>query len=513
MRATPWAAGRVSARSISFTDEDLHGGLYYWAAADGKIVRYDFGKRGQTAESFYTAGQAGSLCVGCHALARNGERIAVGLNAPIPTAGLRVLDIATKTSLYDGASNFAAFSPDASRALVNAGGDLALLNVSSGQVAAGPPAITDGNLPDWSADGTKVVFARSGACPVPFLCASQPGVSGANLFTVPVTGDSFGPPVPLVTGGGNNFYPAFSPDGSLIAFNRSASNANSFDAKDARVWVVGAGGGTPVALTNASSTGATVGDSWPKVAPYSHHFKGETIFDIPAQGTKGKTTMASGAKMKTVRRDMQVVHTRTGKKLRLSNSQRLFARDRETVDEAYPGDIVGLVGNNDFLIGDTLSEEPDLAFSEMPRFAPESFAFLHNDTPAHFKRFRDGLTQLLKEGVVQTYDQPDALVRVPLIGAVGPLQFDVLQYRLESEYGAKSRLESTPWGHIRWVREKDKAAAAARSIEKKPAAQIPTGATWARDVFGQWVVLLPSAWTAKYFADNNSAFEVSPLPF
>ena len=212
-------------------------------------------------------------------------------------------------------------------------------------------------------------------------------------------------------------------------------------------------------------------------------------------------------------RDMQVVHTRTGKKLRLSNSQRLFARERETVDEAYPGDIVGLVGNNDFLIGDTLSEEPDLAFSEMPRFAPESFAFLHNDTPAHFKRFRDGLTQLLKEGVVQTYDQPDALVRVPLIGAVGPLQFDVLQYRLESEYGAKSRLESTPWGHIRWVREKDKAAAAARSIEKKPAAQIPTGATWARDVFGQWVVLLPSAWTAKYFADNNSAFEVSPLPF
>ena len=212
-------------------------------------------------------------------------------------------------------------------------------------------------------------------------------------------------------------------------------------------------------------------------------------------------------------RDMQVIHTRTGRKLRLSNSQRLFARDRETVDEAYPGDIVGLVGNNDFLIGDTLSEEPDIAFSEMPRFAPESFAYLHNDTPAHFKRFRDGLTQLLKEGVVQSYDQPDALVRIPLLGAVGPLQFDVLKFRLESEYGAKSRMETTPWSHIRWVREKDAAAAAARSVEKKPAAQIPTGSAWARDVFGQWVVLLPSAWTAKYFAENNAAFEVSPLPF
>ncbi len=213
------------------------------------------------------------------------------------------------------------------------------------------------------------------------------------------------------------------------------------------------------------------------------------------------------------RRDMAVTHTRTGRKLRLSNSQRLFARERETVDEAYPGDIVGLVGNNDFLIGDTLTEEPGIAYKEMPRFAPESFAYLHNDTPAHFKRFRDGLTQLLKEGVVQSYDQPDALVRIPLLGAVGPLQFDVLQYRLESEYGAKSRMESAPWTFIRWVREKDPVAAAARSQEKKPAAQIPTGAAWARDVFGQWVVLLPSAWTAKYFAENNSAFEVSPLPF
>ncbi len=213
------------------------------------------------------------------------------------------------------------------------------------------------------------------------------------------------------------------------------------------------------------------------------------------------------------KRDMFVTHTRTGKKLRLSNSQRLFARDRETVDEAYPGDIVGLVGNNDFLIGDTLSEDPTIAYSEMPRFAPESFAFLHNDTPAHFKRFRDGLTQLLKEGVVQSYEQPDALVRVPLLGAVGPLQFEVLQYRLESEYGAKSRLESASWSHIRWVREKDPAAAAARGTEKKPAAQLPTGGTWARDVYGQWVALLPSLWTAKYFADNNSAFDVSPLPF
>jgi peptide chain release factor 3 len=180
------------------------------------------------------------------------------------------------------------------------------------------------------------------------------------------------------------------------------------------------------------------------------------------------------------------------------------------VDEAFPGDIVGIVGNNDFLIGDTLSEEAGIVFSEMPRFAPETFAYLHIDTPAHFKRFRDGLTQLLKEGVVQSFDQPDALGKVPLLGAVGPLQFDVLQYRLESEYGAKSRMETAPWSEIRWVREKgsDK-----QGVVIKPSAKIPSGAAWAQDVFRQWVVLLPTAWTAKYFAEDNPSLELSSVPF
>jgi peptide chain release factor 3 len=102
-------------------------------------------------------------------------------------------------------------------------------------------------------------------------------------------------------------------------------------------------------------------------------------------------------------------------------------------------------------------------------------------------------------------------VKVPLLGAVGPLQFDVLQYRLESEYGAKSRIELTAWTHILWVRAKG--AHASGKQEEKPAAQIPQGAAWARDAFFQWVVLLPSVWIAKYFTENNPAIEVSPVPF
>ena len=127
------------------------------------------------------------------------------------------------------------------------------------------------------------------------------------------------------------------------------------------------------------------------------------------------------------------------------------------MDEAYAGDVVGIVGNYDFQIGDTLAEDAGVAFDEMPRFAPETFAFLHNGSASNFKRFREGLSQLLKEGVAQSYELADSPVRVPLLGAVGTLQFDVLQYRLETEYGAPTRLESASWNLARWVIDKSAA--------------------------------------------------------
>ena len=143
-------------------------------------------------------------------------------------------------------------------------------------------------------------------------------------------------------------------------------------------------------------------------------------------------------------RDMTVIHTRTGKKLRLSSSHKLFGRDRETMDEAFPGDVVGLVGHSDFRIGDTLAEDPRLVYHEIPRFTPECFAWLQSPSTAQFKRFREGLDQLLQEGVVQSFMLKDSAQRVPLLGAVGPLQFEVVQYRMQTEYGAESRLEQPP---------------------------------------------------------------------
>ncbi len=200
-------------------------------------------------------------------------------------------------------------------------------------------------------------------------------------------------------------------------------------------------------------------------------------------------------------RDMQVVHSRTGKKVRLSNAHRLFAQDRETIEEAYPGDIIGLVGHGDFGIGDTLSEDPAVVYHEIPRFPPECFAHLHNPNTAKFKQFRQGLEQLLQEGVVQLFHLVGALTKVPLLAAVGPLQFEVVQYRLESEYGAATRLESAPWQCAKWLLE---------GVDTS-AFTLPTDVRLAQDSSGRFALLFPSDWTQRYFRERHPGVELLDL--
>ncbi len=192
--------------------------------------------------------------------------------------------------------------------------------------------------------------------------------------------------------------------------------------------------------------------------------------------------------------------------MRLSNSQKLFARERETVDEAFAGDVIGIVGNHGFQIGDTLAADPTLAFDEIPRFPPECFAYLRNTNTAKSKRFREGLEQLLQEGVVQSFSFPHAAQRVPLLGAVGPLQFEVVQARLEGEYGAEAKVETAPWQIVRWLRRKD----------DQPVANgiaLPTGTTLAVDENNRPVVLFPDSWPLRFFPERNPEVELSELPF
>ncbi len=202
-------------------------------------------------------------------------------------------------------------------------------------------------------------------------------------------------------------------------------------------------------------------------------------------------------------RNMSVLHTRTGKTIRLSNATRLFGQDRETVEEGYPGDVVGVIGKSTFAIGDTLTEDPEIEYDEIPRFAPECFAYLENPSPSDFKRFQKGLSQLLQEGVVQHFELPDAVRKTPLLGAVGPLQFEVVQYRLQNEYGSASRLESAPWTITRWP---------APDTDLKTL-NLPQDVRAAIDGAGQKVLLFAGEWKLQYFQERNREVQLADLPY
>jgi peptide chain release factor 3 len=204
-------------------------------------------------------------------------------------------------------------------------------------------------------------------------------------------------------------------------------------------------------------------------------------------------------------RNMTVHHSRSAKKVRLSSSHKLFGNERETVDEAYPGDVIGLVGHDSFGIGDTLTTDPGITYKEIPRFTPEAFSYLHNPNTAKFKQFRQGLEQLMQEGVIQALYLRNSSVKTPLLAAVGPLQFEVVQFRLENEYGAVSRLESAPWTVVRWLPTDMKE-------DDLDALSLPTGSRVAYDVGKNAVVLFPNEWAADYFAKTNERVSLSTLP-
>lgn len=200
-------------------------------------------------------------------------------------------------------------------------------------------------------------------------------------------------------------------------------------------------------------------------------------------------------------RDMQVIDQRSGKKVRLANAQKLFGQDRETLDTAYAGDILALVGNYNFLIGDTLTSDSNVEYNEMPRFTPECFTYILNNDTANIKRYRAGMEQLMKEGVAQAYHVHGSAQAVPLLGAVGPLQFEVLQARLISEYQVETRLEAPRWDCVQWFDELEPDTS--RSDRDPPEVNLPSGCVVARDQDGNWVALLTSKYLLKNLHDRN----------
>lgn len=200
-------------------------------------------------------------------------------------------------------------------------------------------------------------------------------------------------------------------------------------------------------------------------------------------------------------KDMVVADPTTGDPVRLSYPQKLFAQERESVEVAYPGDIIGLVTHKAFPIGATLTTDAAIRYDEIPRFSPEAFAFIRNVGSAKQKQFRAGLEQLLQEGVIQTFSSLDQASATTLLGAVGQLQFDVVIYRLQNEYGAEPRLEPAPFTLVRWF---------GASVRKEQVENLFLGAgvKLAQDLNGKLVILFPTTWALDYFAKEHPKLDL-----
>jgi peptide chain release factor 3 len=196
-------------------------------------------------------------------------------------------------------------------------------------------------------------------------------------------------------------------------------------------------------------------------------------------------------------RNTNYLHVRQNRKMKFSNPTSFMAAKKTIVDEAYPGDVIGLYDSGNFKIGDTVTEGEELHFKGIPSFSPEQFRYVNNADPMKSKQLAKGLEQLMDEGVAQLFTKE--MNGRKIIGTVGALQFDVIQYRLEHEYGAKCTYEPVNLYKACWVSAKeDKELDAFLKRRRKDIA---------RDKHGALVYLAESAWSLKMVEENHPAIE------
>lgn len=152
-------------------------------------------------------------------------------------------------------------------------------------------------------------------------------------------------------------------------------------------------------------------------------------------------------------RNKGYTHVRSGRLMKFSSPTSFMAEKKSVIDEAYPGDIVGVHDTGSFKIGDSVTEGEKIHFKGIPSFSPELFRYVENDEPMKSKQLARGLDQLMDEGVAQLFVGVASGRKI--IGTVGALQFDVIQYRLQHEYGAKCRYENLLMFKACWIETED----------------------------------------------------------
>ena len=201
-------------------------------------------------------------------------------------------------------------------------------------------------------------------------------------------------------------------------------------------------------------------------------------------------------------RDQEYFHVQGGKKMRLSQPQQLMAQEREIVEEAYAGDIIGVFDPGIFSIGDTVCMPGQkFRFAGIPTFAPEHFSRVSPKDTMKGKQFIKGTEQIAQEGAIQIFKVPGTGMEEVIVGVVGTLQFDVFQYRMRSEYGVELRMENLPYEHLRF-------------ITKSPVADLKdlnlsSDAELLEDYKGNSLLVFSSLWSIDYNIKKNPGLELA----
>ena len=200
-------------------------------------------------------------------------------------------------------------------------------------------------------------------------------------------------------------------------------------------------------------------------------------------------------------KDMEVLHVQGNKKLRLSQPQQIMAQEREIIDEAYAGDIIGVFDPGIFAIGDTIcSPKKKFEFESIPTFAPEHFMRVRQKDTLKRKQFVKGTTQIAQEGAIQTFHEPDSGMEEVIVGVVGVLQLEVFEYRMKNEYNVDLFKEGLPYSYIRWIDNKD--------IDPKTL-KLSSDTKLVKDFRDNYLLLFTSEWNIRWALERNEGLELS----
>ena len=198
-------------------------------------------------------------------------------------------------------------------------------------------------------------------------------------------------------------------------------------------------------------------------------------------------------------REKEYLHVQGGKLLRLPQPQQLMASDRAVIDVAYAGDIIGVFDPGIFSIGDTVCEkDADIRYEGIPSFAPEHFASVERIDTMKRKQFEKGILQIAQEGAIQIFHEPHTGVEEVIVGVVGVLQFEVLEYRLRTEYGVEIRRRALPYEIIRWI---------VGDVDVS-SLNLTSDTRWVQDFRGNNLLLFTSSWCIDWALSKNPGLEL-----